>query len=558
MTRLVRLLGALLALAVMIAPVIGLALASIFAVEPADDLRATVVHWGLTLSDPFARDCLGHSLAITVVVVALATLTGITLARIAWGCRGWRRAIPLTLIRLGAGCHPFVMAMAWMMVLSRLDPSIRSFPRWEWLDGDRGRWLLLGLAQFGFASAWIAWWTGRALDRIGPQWQRVASISGAGRGWVWRTSIWPLVRPTVARVSASVFAVLLIEPGAPLVLGLRQTLGAQIVGSLWMTSRNDAPRAAILTALALVLSLLVRLALKRWGGPDHLASLPRSSSDPAEPIVPWGRFRSFAAVVALIGWAAITLGPAVALAIECFRSPQVLAGSATAAQAIWRELAPLLGGALALGGASTFLAMTLAWPLSAFRRTGSAVSLLNAVPPLAIGVGLLGIWQMARSWTSTGADPVGAVLPTLGLWLDPYRFPWLLVSWGTALVLLPWAVEAARSARSLDATALQEEARVAGRRLAFSRTLLFLPIALRRCVVPALGMVLLAASGLSPALVLTPLEPFRPVAAWVVRDAIHEPIAGPAMLLTLVGPMLGGLLLLRRDRAPESLTILRS
>lgn len=556
MTRLVRLLGALLALALMLAPVIGLALASIFAVEPADDLRATVVHWGLTLSDPFARDCLGHSLALTVAVVAPATITGITLARIAWGCRGWRRAIPVTLIRLGAGCHPFLMAMAWMLILSKLDFLIRSFPRREWLDGDRGRWLLLGLAQFGFASAWIAWWTGLALDRIGPRWQRLVAFSGAGRRWVWRTSIWPLVRPTVARVSASVFAVLLIEPGAPLVLGLHQTLGAQIVGSLWMTSRADAPRAAILTVLALVLSLLVRLALKRWGGPDHLASLPRSSGDPAEPIVPWGWFRPFAAIVAWLAWTAITLGPAGVLAIECFRSPPVPAEAATAALDVWRELAPILGASLALGGASTLLAMTLAWPLSAFRRTGSAVSLLNAVPPLAIGVGLMGLGQMARS--GTGADPVGAVIPTLGFWLNPYRFPWLLVSWGTALVLLPWAVEAARSARALDATALQEEARVAGRRAAFSRTLLFLPITLRRGLVPALGMALLAASGLSPALVLTPLEPFRPVSAWVVRDAMNAPIAGPGVLLALLGQMLGVMLLLRRDRAPESLTILRS
>jgi hypothetical protein len=216
----------------------------------------------------------------------------------------------------------------------------------------------------------------------------------------------------------------------------------------------------------------------------------------------------------------------------------------------------MLGASLAIGGASALLSMALAWPLSASRRTGSAVRLLDAVPPLAIGVGLFGLWRVARSWA--GAPSIAEAVSTIGRTIDPYHSPWLLATWATALVHLPWAVASARSARCLDAPALQDEARVAGRRLAFSRTLLFLPIALRRCVVPALGVALLAASGLSPALVLTPLEPFRPIAAWVVRDAIRGPLAGPGVLVALIAPMLGVLLLLRRDRAPESPTILRN
>ncbi|MEW4569770.1 ABC transporter permease subunit [Tautonia sp. JC769] len=562
MTRLVRLLGAAPALVVMAAPVIALAVASILAIEPPDGPRATIVHWGLTLSDPFARDCLVNSVGLAVVVVSLASAVGVAIGRISWGRRGWRGAILLTSIRLGAACHPLVMAIAWLVLVDRVDPSARGFPEaGQWLDAPQGRWLLLGLAQFGFASSWVAWWTGRALERVGPDCVRVAALSGASRRWIWRTALWPLVRPTVARASASVFAVLVIEPGGPLVLGLRRSIGAQVVTSLWMTSRGDLARAAILGVLAMVVSLLVRVALRRWGGPDHLAGMvPTSSSDaPMGAVAPPGRFRSAVAALGVLCWAAVALGPALFLVVASVPSLAIRGEGAGLAEAAWRGLAPMLGASLAVGGASALVAMVVAWPLSAVPRAGSAVRVLDAVPPLAIGVGLFCLWKVSGAWS--GADPMAGAMSRVGRLVDPYATPWLLVSWGTALVHLPWAVSAARSARGIDARALRDEARVAGRRVAFSRTLLFLPIASRRCAAPALGVALLAASGLSPALVLTPLEPFRPMAAWVLRDAMGAPGSGPGpgpgVLAALVSPMLGLLLLLRRGQAPDSPTVLR-
>ena len=43
------------------------------------------------------------------------------------------------------------------------------------------------------------------------------------------SSRWPIVRPAAARAAGIIFLLAIVEPGAPLVLGLRRTLAFQIV-----------------------------------------------------------------------------------------------------------------------------------------------------------------------------------------------------------------------------------------------------------------------------------------------------------------------------------------
>ena len=43
--------------------------------------------------------------------------------------------------------------------------------------------------------------------------------------------IWPIVRPAAARAAGLVFLLALVEPGVPLILGLRRTLAFQIVSA---------------------------------------------------------------------------------------------------------------------------------------------------------------------------------------------------------------------------------------------------------------------------------------------------------------------------------------
>lgn len=536
LTWALRAFGASLALLVVAIPAIGVLLGSVVEVDSPSAFGSSVVHWGLTLADPLVIACLWNSVALAVVVVALATLVGVGLARIARGMPGRFGNVSMTAIRVSGGCPPFLAAIGWLAIVSSLLGT-------AWIEANDGRrWLVLGLSQFGFASSWIAWWTSRALARIGAETIQVASLSGSPRRWIWRTMIWPLVRPTVARASASVFALLLIEPGGPIVLGIRRTIGVQIVQSSWMTSRSDLPRAAVLAGLALLITGLVRTLLLRRAGPDAMDGLRPPDDSRAGPITPPGRGRSALAIVALFGWLLIGLSPLLAIVFGAIRSTPLSDGSS-----IIQALAPALGSGLVLGVSASLLAMILAWPLSAFRLLRSIALRFEAVPPLTIGVGLLVLVPLATGLGEEGSPALGSLLA----WLDPYRTPGILVTWGTAVALLPWAISACSRARDVDALALQDESRMAGHPLAFSRTLLLTPIGLRRCLLPTLSLALLASSSLAPGLLLAPLDSFRPMGASILRSGSFPP-GGSALLpaVALAAHLLGTLLLTRSAPNP--------
>jgi iron(III) transport system permease protein len=513
MTRILRSLGASIALALVLVPMIGLAIGSMLEISPTGQVRASVVRWGLTLSDPFVITCLGNSLTVSIASVGLGTLAGVLAARIIRSRIGWHRGLAMLLVRLSAGCHPFFASIGVLLLTSPLDEMVagRLNLAGFW-DEDCWRWLGLVLSQFGFASAWICWWTVRGLDRIRGDWVLVSTLSGASRRWIWRASIWPLVRPTVARAAASAFSVLLIEPGGPIVLGLQRTLGAQVVASCWMSSRADWPRAVSIAVIGLIVVVLVRLILLRWGGPDEVDARDEGAPRSAGPVDTGGRLRRIGSMAFLGLWLLACLTPAAAVfgAIGISNPEDLpLLGSL--------ELMVLpLGGSAALGGVVAVVSLLIAWPMSAGRSGRSASAIIEAMPPLAIGLGLFGLVELLRSISTF--DPSNSVLDNMFRVIDLYRSPWLLISWGTSVAMLPWAVEASRQVRQVDAGALQDLARRSGDRRARSRTLLLAPIGLRRCFRTALGVLMLAASGLSPGIVLAPLESFRPIGAWILRE----------------------------------------
>ena len=90
-----------------------------------------------------------------------------------------------------------------------------------------------GLCGSGRRSpgAWrlVALVTSSAVERLERSWEDAARLTGVGSLRAWRALFWPLVRPSSARAAALVFVFALVEPGAPLVLGLRRTLAFQIV-----------------------------------------------------------------------------------------------------------------------------------------------------------------------------------------------------------------------------------------------------------------------------------------------------------------------------------------
>ena len=65
------------------------------------------------------------------------------------------------------------------------------------------------------------------------------------------------------RTAGSVFTLVLVEPGVPLLLGLRRTLAFQVVAAA--LGPDPAPRVAVLSLAAVGLALIARVLLRGWG-----------------------------------------------------------------------------------------------------------------------------------------------------------------------------------------------------------------------------------------------------------------------------------------------------
>src|SRR5262249_30056745 len=146
--------------------------------------------------------------------------------------------------------------------------------------------------------------------RVELVWEDAARQLGASRWRVFGQLTWPTIGPEVARGAAVVFTLTLVEPGAPLVLGLRRTLAFQIVEAA--LGSDPAPRAAVLALQALVLSALVWVLLgcrarSRSGLSDRSEATPIARARRAE----WPSATIF--VGALGTWSVLAWLPAVGL-----------------------------------------------------------------------------------------------------------------------------------------------------------------------------------------------------------------------------------------------------
>ena len=138
------------------------------------------------------------------------------------------------------------------------------------LESWRGwpAWLLWIWASGPAAVALVAIATAAVRDRIEPAWRDAARLAGAGPFRTWRSVTWPLIRPAAARAAAIVFPLALLEPGVPLILGLRRTLAFQIVEAAARPA--PFPRIAVWTAMAAAISIAARWIIRWFGGPPLL------------------------------------------------------------------------------------------------------------------------------------------------------------------------------------------------------------------------------------------------------------------------------------------------
>ncbi|MGE5754320.1 MAG: Fe3+ ABC transporter permease [Planctomycetaceae bacterium] len=504
---------------VVLAPALAVVPAAVLDRGPDGAARPTLFPAALVALDPFVREGVRNSLVVAAAVAGVSLVLGVGLARGAVGRRFWGRPILAALGIAPLAIPPVVEALGLRLAFGPLamwpgvGPALRSG-----VPADLGAWI--GWFWVGLASGvpLVALASGAALARAEPAWADAARLAGASRRTIWRQLVWPVIRPSAARAAGAVFTLTLVEPGAPLLLGLRRTLAFQLVEAA--LGPDPAPRAALLALTALGLAVAGQVLLGWWGGPP----VPRPSEAPTARPEPARGPR--AAVWGLVagGWALVAWLPTLAVFARAGGTPPGGGGRRPLA-ALRGALADpiaarLILNAAALGLAVVAIDLALAWTVSAWagrrrERVAALAAWPDRFPPLALGVGAL----VLPGLLGLGADALRAAhapgrvvhgLQVLAQDLDPVRPPGILLALAVAAVRLPYLARTIEAGRGLSRPVLTEAAitlggapraarRMASGRLGGSRGAIVLTFAL-------------AATDLAPALLLAPTAEGRPLA----------------------------------------------
>jgi iron(III) transport system permease protein len=534
---------------VVLAPIVALLPASTFDRGPSGEIRPTAFPIALAALDPYVWECAGNSLAMACAVTLVSGLVGVWLARRVVRTEFWGRT---PLIALGCASIAVLPAFA-ALGLSALGLAGSRVSSWS----DWGIWFwaesIQGVALVAMAAC-------SAFAKVEPSWEDAARLAGASRGRAWRGLIWPTVRPDVARMMGLVFTLVLVEPGAPIVIGLRQTLAFQIVQAA--LDPDQIGRACVLALSASILAALGRMILRRRGG--------RHTVRWGSSLVPEIRMEtpSLGRRMALT----VSLGAAVAAAwlpvAGLLKSAlQTGTGSfrltAGAFDSLWTDtllLRTLTHSAVA-GGLVLAIVLVLSRVMASLATSRLAgivriASWPRAVPPLALGVGALAMPKVLAMIADGLAGILGQGSPivvsthALVEALDPDRTPWVLFLIAVPAVccsvparsaveqvqgLRPVLVDAAVC---LGTTPRRARRAFMGRWLGVSTGSAFL-------------IFVLAATNLTPALVLCPTADVRTLGptVLVLAGASDRSIAqASALALVAIGASLVALSLKRGSR----------
>jgi ABC-type Fe3+ transport system permease subunit len=439
-----------------VVPVVALVLGVFVDRGPAGEARLSFFPAALLALDPFVWTCARNSLIFAGVVTASSLIVGVGLGCLVSRLRFWGRAILRGAAASLLAAPPLVLALGLLGIWGAPYP-------WPWpfmaaqggtagvsLETWRGLplWLLWIWSSLPGAVALVMLATASAVERLEPAWEDAARLAGAGSIPIWRSLIWPLIRPTAARAAALVFPLALLEPGAVLILGLRRTIAFQIVEA---ARRADPfPRMAVWAVLSGLLAMAGRALIRRWGGPsilDRSAIATAPSRDP-RPARRASALRALLCTMALAGTAALGWLPVLGLfrlVLESGSRP----GTSTVTQArSLRELSgrlldspvpQLVWNSLSLGVVVASGILIVAWlvrpgPHAHSSRTDGSrrVRPIALMLPLLQGVGILALpWLVGLVSSSLGPFPrwegLAARLGDLSVELNTDRNPWGLL-----------------------------------------------------------------------------------------------------------------------------------
>jgi iron(III) transport system permease protein len=535
-----------------LAPALALLPAALLDRGPEGTVRPSVFPLALAALDPFVWDCVRNS-ATAALVVALGSLVlGTVLARVTVRWRFWGRPVLAGLMLAPLVVPPLFGAIGLRRLVGMTAYSLPGL-------GSLARWIGWGWVELAAGVPLVALAVAAGLARFDPAWEDAARLAGAGPRRIWWQFLWPSVRPAAARAAGLVFTLTLIEPGAPLVLGLRRTLAFQIVEAA--LGPEPVPRAAVLAVLAAALGLVAQ-GLCRWWGRGG-ASSPELD-EPPRTRVPRAAWPRAACYGTLLGFG-VVLAWLPVLALLAAAAPGAWTPSFSASVrrllAVDPEAQRLLLNSLALGLVVVAIDLALAWTLASWagRRRVWILTLAawpELLPPLALGVGgvvLPALLAMGADWARAGTG--GAALARgarlLAGELDAYRTPGVALALAVAAVRLPFLARAVEHGWSRFHPTLIDAANGLGatpRQARRTATGLWVGAA-----PAALGLTfVLAATNLAPALVLAPTFESRTLAPMILIlvDAPGAALDQAAALAALaVAINLTALALAARDRS---------
>ncbi|APW60033.1 ABC transporter permease [Paludisphaera borealis] len=449
---------------VVVGPIVALCAAAVLDRGPGGEPRVSIFSVAITALDPFVWTCVRNSMIAAGAVAAGSMAVGVFVGRLVGDWRFPARPILVAAMSASAVAPPAIVALGLSVLFGagsgsptawggRLGPVSRFVPAdWGWYA-----WFWAAIVQGGSISALACL---SAQQRLDPAWRDAARLAGGTRSRVWRKLNWPLLRPALARAAGLVFILTVADPGAPMILGLRRTLGYQIL-SVGLGD-DPFPSIAVLGLIALFVCVVVRVILNGWAGPEP-STWPAAAAE-GRPLRA-GSWRRSATAAAFVGvWGVIAGVPLVAVLIESTcRQPLDGASLGTAGHSLGalagRLLDPTLGaivvhsvwlglGVCALFVVSGWLARS-ASSASTVGPSGTLLALVHAgvAPPLVMGVAALSLPWLAglaadaidgtsptglallfrHAAAAIASDPFFFLIPTVGVWLA--MTPTLLAVW---------------------------------------------------------------------------------------------------------------------------------